>query len=1560
MTNATPKMTTKEAFVFPASFSQERLWLVDQLNPGDPTYNMPVAVRFHGKLNVAGIHSSLKAIVARHEVLRTTFALAAGELVQVISPVAEIELEVQKVGISAPETAEAVLVSQVLMIAQHRFNLAQGMLLRAVLVTIAPEDHLLVLVLHHIVSDGWSLMVLVREFVEFYKSYVEGRPASLPALPVQYADYAQWQKQSVASRKFQAELSYWKNKLADVPVVDIPSDFHRPAVQRHQGVRQCLEISPAVSSGLIALSKREQTTLFIVLLAAFKVLLHRYSGSHEIVVGIPVAGRKRPELEQLIGCFLNTLVLRTVVPENATFIQLLHEVRDVALDAYCHEDVSFEKVLEEVNPARSLSHTPLFQVFVNMLMLPVPSAIHLPGLAAEIVELPEVNSKFDLTLYIHENEGKISFSLVYNTDLFRPERIAELLRQFEFLLAQIAERPNEHVGHYSLVTSAARTILPDPGMPLDAKWEGAVHELFRAQEERNPHQVAVSDPYLMWSYLQLENLSNQLANYLIDKGIQRGDVVAIYGHRSAPLVLALLGIMKAGAAFLVLDPAYPAARLVDYLDIARPRGLVTLKAAGALPQQLEDLVRLGSYVRFTLPGSNTEDFSHALEEIPSTAPAIAITADDVAYISFTSGSTGKPKGVLGRHGPLSHFVPWLVETFGLNADDRYSLFSALAHDPLHRDVFTPLMTGASVFIPHPDEWKVAEKAIEWMVENNISICHLTPAIGQLLTEEKAERCLNSLRYIFFVGDALTRQDVSRIQKLAPKATCINYFGSTETQRAVSYCRIPPQAAGTDFLKVTRPVKDIVPLGHGIKDVQLLVLNQARQLAGIGEAGEIHLRSPHLAVGYLGDSNLTSEKFLRNWFAAGSDDRLYKTGDLGRYLPDGGVETLGRADTQVKIRGFRIELAEIESVLKRHPVITAAAVIPVNKQLVGYVVLNQELTGWQHELFKHISERLPDYMVPAAFVALPALPLTNNGKLDRRSLPIPDLSPAEQPTRTVQPRNPEEELLCGIFAEVLKRPVGTDQNFFETGGHSLLATQVITRARKAFGVDLPLRALFESPSISGLAQHIREARSAQHGADLVIERASREQDLPLSYPQQRLWFMQQLEPASAAYNMPFGLRLTGKLDREVLRSSLEYLVQRHEVLRTSFPLVNGSPVQKILERPDLQLMYSDLRTVPLAQREMLARQEAREEANTPFDLSSGPLLRVKLLQLSDEEHVLLLTMHHIISDAWSLGIMAGEFCKAHESQLKGEQPNLPDLAVQYADFAVWQRRWLQGEALTRQLEYWRKQLAGMPDLVLPADVLLLHERRAEGQSFAADAELTGKLKALSQDENVTLFMTLLAAYQLTLSRYTGQDHIVVGTDIANRNRLETEGLIGFFVNQLVVRTDLSGNPTFREILKRVRRTVLDAYAHQDAPFDKVVEDLQPDRTLGQTPLFQVKFVLQNTPYSEFALSGLSIRPFDVQETPHKFHILLNLAESDDALFGWNRHNPELFSRETMHSLLQFYRAILSAVSEEAGNLELPKDKLLSRAEQWVLAAAKQSVVPPVSLKERRQGQSLSIA
>ncbi|MCT7951982.1 amino acid adenylation domain-containing protein [Ancylothrix sp. C2] len=1283
------------------SFAQMRMWFLDRLEPGSFAYNIPTALHLIGDLNISALEWSINQIIRRHEVLRTSFATFEGQPIPFIHE--NLTLPLHIIDLRNYQERERELESQNIAFqeAQHSFNIAEAPLLRATLVRLKEQEWKFFLTVHHIIFDGWSCAVFMQELAALYKAYVTSSASPLNELAVQYADFALWQRQGLEKTGenqlsiLQTQLSYWKQKLAgNLPFLELPTDQPRPVIQTYRGGRESLYLPPSLSKAVKAFAAREGVTLFMALLAVFKLLLSRYSGQEDIIVGSPIAGRNRAEIEGLIGFFINTLVLRTGLEGNPSFRDLLGRVRQTALEAYVNQDVPFEKLVEEIQPQRDLSRNPLFQVWFNLLNYK-DSELQLPEIKIESLVPAEPGSKFDITLYAVETTDKdndlILLKLVYNADLFDAERMKEMLEQYQFLLQQVVENPQEKIDNFSLVTPAAKAVLPNPQQPIDSIWYQSLTTKFSEQANRLKNQEALLDKNGSFSYGHLEETSNKLANYLRKNGIQRSDVVAIYAHRSAALVVALLGVMKAGAAFVILDAKYPTERLINCLDVAKPRAWLQLASAGNVPETLETFLRENFIkCRLKLPQTSAA-FRTLLKNYLPDNPGVEIQPDALAYIAFTSGSTGQPKAILGTHRPLSHFIEWHTKTFNLQSTDRFSMLSGLAHDPLLRDIFTPLTLGATLCIPDPDQLTTSGWLVQWMKQQQITIAHLTPATGQLFyTEQSLHSKITNLRYAFFGGDILTTNDVKSLKKIAPNVTCVNFYGTTET----------PQAMG--YFVVEKDLKFDVsyPIGKGIKDVQLLVLNRAQQLAGIGEIGEIYIRTPYLSQGYLGDENLTQERFISNFFTLNPEDRLYKTGDWGRYLSDGNIGFAGRADNQVKIRGFRIEPAEIENILKQYSSVQQAAVIaredrPGDKRLVAYLIadLVGERVGWENrcwveasdgrrEILKsadlsingiglldvpshwevgqkvccglflpapnsergsevwfegniawkyennagvlfqttplqtailrqtinHITKtegvqvsdlrraeprvpyrsicrvklpgnvsyevtaenispggirviaeseiwqdeqelkiclplpksevlqlkatvawchgkhagitfhttkeernllernveyiiasqglsiprlrdflkrKLPSYMIPSSFVMLNAMPVTPNGKIDRRTLPAPLLNARESENTPTAPSDTVQLQLRSIWQKVLELTnISIKDNFFDLGGHSLLAVKMFAEIEKAFGKNLPLATLFQAPTIEQLAEVLRQSGSSTSWSSLV--------------------------------------------------------------------------------------------------------------------------------------------------------------------------------------------------------------------------------------------------------------------------------------------------------------------------------------------------------------------------------------------------------------------------------------------------------------------------------------------
>jgi len=1494
----------------PLSFAQQRLWFLNQLEPGSVAYSLPVMIQFRGALDIKALKQAFHEIARRHETLRTTFRETLGRVQQVIASEPSFSLKVIDLCQFTEDNREKEMRRLMDIDSKQPFDLNEGPLFRLSLYRTADQNHVLHINMHHMISDYWSFGVISREFVAFYTALVSGTPPQLPELPVQYADFAYCQREWLQKKVPEAYLTYWKEKLGgELTTLDLPADRPRPKVQTHHGATHSLEIPKSQVKKLRTLSRAKGVTLFMILLAAFKTLLYRYSGQEDIIVGTSIAGRNRAELERLIGFFINTIVMRTDLSGNPGFNELIHRVRETALGAYAHQEMPFDKLVEELAPERDLSRTPIFQVFFNHIRM---NEVHykLPGVEAEVVGVLESESKFDMTLYVFEGDNEITLTTLYNSDLFDGWRIAEMLKQYETLLEQIVENPDEKIAHYSLVTPWARQILPDPRAVLDEPLQTSVTDMFANWVKRTPEEPALIKGDQALSYEELSQSARKLAIILQLNGLTRGDTVAVHGARSFGLITSMLAVLLSGGVLLSVDENLPRQRQKLILQEAGARMMLYIRSSGLEDAWWENDPNLDVQSIEV----DTIGFVRAFTDVgPEAVSLPELSVDDPAYIFFTSGTTGIPKGVLGSHKGLSHFLNWQRETFGIEPEDRVAHLTSLSFDPVLREIFLPLTSGATLCLPEEIDILDANDVLSWLERERISVLHTVPSLAQnWLNNATVEVTLSAMRWLFFAGEALTENLVRRCHYAYPNTKIVNLYGPTETTLAKCFYEVPSDVH-----------HGVQPIGRPLPQTQALVLSRGNQLCGIGEAGEIVLRTPFRSLGYINADEENRKRFLRNPFRADEMDCVYFTGDRGRYRSDGMIEFLGRLDDQIKIRGVRVEPNEVAAMLAGHPVVESCFVTgKKNEQgrifLVAYVVVAEQSRGSVSELRAYLSQRLPATMIPEIFVFLGALPLTSRGKIDRRALPAPDQLRPDLEEAFVAPRTPSEELVAGIWSNILGiERIGIHDGFFDLGGHSLSATQVVSRIRKAFQVELPLRTLFEAPTVAGLTEHVEAACKTRKGFELPppFDRVSRDTDLPLSFSQQRVWFLDQLEPGTSAYNISHAARLTGSLDVEALERSFNEILKRHESLRTTFGASDGQAFQSIHPPEFLALSIVDLQEIPETQRLMKAQKLAMEEANRSFDLSKGPLIRMSLLRIEDTDHILLLTIHHIVADGWSIGVFIHELGVLYKSFTIGQPSPLPPLEIQYADFACWQRKWLQGEALEAQVAYWKQKLHGIQKVLnLPTD-----RRRPQIQSFRGarqrlqlTLELSNALKTLSKQEGTTLFTTLLAAFNTLLYRYSVQEDICIGTYIANRNRSEIERLIGFFVNTLVMRTDISGNPSFRELLGRIHKVTFDAYAHQDLPFEKLLEILQPERDMSHTPLFQVMFVLQNMPIPTLELPDLTLHPLSFEHRRANFDLTLWMYEVSGRLVGSMEYSRDLFDDATISRMIDHFQILLESI------------------------------------------------
>ena len=1920
----------------PTSFAQGRLWFLDQLEPGKAFYNMPMAISLKGELHVPALINTLNTIVGRHDSLHTHFSAVNGKPVQVIDKDWKFELLQEDFTSMASKARDELLNSRINEEALKPFDLEKDMLVRAKLLRLSEDEHVLLFTMHHIISDGWSMGVLFRELGTCYSAFSAGKEPELNALPIQYADFAAWQSEWLTGDVLTRQMDYWRERLQNLPVLALPTDHLRPPVQTFNGAATLHELPKELCQQLNRFTQGEGVSLFMTLLAAFSVLLSRYSGQQDIVVGSPIANRNHDELEDLIGLFVNSLVMRTDVSGNPGFRTLVQRVNKSVLGAFDHQDLPFEKLVDELHPERDLSRNPLFQVMFALQNTPMEFQ-QLQGLILDVFTQETQVTRFDMEVHIWQGDDSLTIKLIYNTDLFEEATIRRMMSHFQVLMEGMMLSPDRQLTEFPMLLDQERQQVVSHWNQTrtDYPRENTVHELFERQVAETPNSTALVFEENTLSYRQLNERANQLAHYLIKHGVGPDVMVGLYLERSLDMIVGLLAILKAGGAYVPLDLDYPQTRILYMLeDTQVPVLLSTSRLSSRITEFTGEWICLDSDWPVIAQQSTDNPVSKA-------------KASDLVYVIYTSGSTGQPKGTAIEHRSVVRLVRE-TNYVDLGPDEIFLQFAPIAFDASTFEVWGSLLNGSKLVV-YPAGRTNLEDLAQVIQKQGVTTLWLTSALfSQMVDYHLAS--LSGVKQLLAGGEALSLPHVKKMLTQLGDRRLINGYGPTENT-TFTCCHV--MTGNSQF-------EQSVPIGKPISNTTVYILDQQMRPVPIGVPGELYIGGDGLARGYLNQQKMTEEKFVQDPFSDDTSARLYVTGDQVRYLQDGTIEFIGRIDHQVKVRGYRIELGEIESTLIDHSLVQDAVVIvredePGDKRLVAYTVPTQawieqfsrtqseehvvqwqalyeetygditresydltfNLSGWNssytgeaipevemrewvdatvtrikslapqrvleigcgtglllsqlapdceryvgsdfsavalHQLellrssdkqFSHVElwqrtadnfaemkaddfnlivinsvtqyfpnieylveviegaissvsdggcvfigdvrsypllkpyhtsvqlyhaqdsdnakellqsvhqhveeenelviepllfhslkkriprishvevllkkgayhnelsryrydvvlhieattqllssdgqwqdwrvnnldrsnlqqllttekhrwlgvtsipnariwsdinaleqledttpetieqlkqsllhseiqaidpdtlsniaeqsgyslelsysgsgqsgrmdalfrvesraqcegrvfwsqqqevqalswnnygtnplkgkfgrelipllkqsalEKLPEYMVPSVFKIMDELPLTPNGKVDRKSLPIPGDIRVNLRDDYIAPRNKIEKQLADIWAEILKlERIGVADNFFDLGGHSLMATQVISRLRKQLNIEIPLSEMFGYPTVAELAQVVEGLLENRQGDNsLKIKPVSRDSDIPLSFAQERLWFLNQLEPDSTSYNMTLAVRLIGDLSLTALSQSLDSIVLRHEAFRTVFVNQNGLPIQVIKDSGSVALPIDDFSTLPVESRELEINQIHRQEILLAFDLSCGPLLRGKLLKLSSTEHVLLLTMHHIIYDGWSLGILFRELGEFYAAYSNDSKPSLDKLLIQYADFASWQREWLSGEVLAKQLSYWKHQLDSLPTLALPIDKPRPPIQTFNGalESISVSETLRAQLEALGKENNSTLFMTMFAVFSVLMQRYSGQDDIAVGTPIANRNRAELENLIGFFVNMLVLRTDLEDDPDFMTYLKRIQTMTLQAFEHQDVPFEKLVELIQPERDRSRNPLFQVQFALQNVPLEPLELEGLQLRPLDIETEITRFDLECHVWMTSVGLEIVFIYNSDLFEVSTIRRMLTHFKQLLGQVVSHP-ILPVSQLSLLTDSEQQQLS------------------------
>jgi amino acid adenylation domain-containing protein len=1507
----------------PLTVGQEKMWLLSQFVPNIPVDNESSLVYMPGKLDTEALEKSLNAFIKRHNIWHTTFPIIDRQPVQMVQSEFQLHMSVIDLRECSPSEREAEAIRIATEQAKPAFDLTALPLLRATLMHIDDDDHRLYLNLHHIIFDSTISKVFLTELYRHYEAITEGRSALLSPLPIQYADFAAWQRECLQGDLLADQLMYWKRQLANAPALELPTDQPRQSQQTYNGTYLHFSLAGELINGLKSLSHSTGTTLYMVLIATFNVLLQRYSGQDDILVGSTTENHIHRDVQQLVGLFTNTLVLRTDLSGNPTFLDLLSRVRNVIRAADMHPNVPFEYLVKELNTGYDAVFNPLLQASITL----EPSAPELSSGWTMTRSRVETNTaKFDIELILDDRSDGFDAWLEYNTDLWKPETMQRMADHWRILLEAIVTDPRQHIAELPILADAEReqllvtwndTALVDPAYHC-------LHQLVEKQVELTPDAVAIIFEDMQVTYQELNQQANLLARRLSATGVGPDVLVGVCMERSVELIIALLAVLKAGGAYVPLDPDYPSERLAYMLADAHISLVLTQKAVA-------ESVPLAGVQSIYLDEVRLEP----VIEADTANLDIAVHLENLAYMIYTSGSTGRPKGVMINHQSFSPRLQWLQQTYNLQASDVIMNKITFSFDPSVYEIFWPLCVGARLLVPAPHRHTDHQYLLSLIQQQMVSILLFPPSALGLFVQEPAWQACQSVRLVMAGGEALPLDLVNRFYATHQWSKLDNMYGPTEA---------------TIFTIVWQCERDtqlqVVPIGRPVAETKIYLLDRYMQPVPIGLAGEIYIGSKTgdigLARGYFQRPDLTAERFVPHPFGQQPGARLYRTGDLARYREDGAIEFLGRIDQQVKLRGFRIELGEIETALQLQGDTKQAIVIiredtPGDKRLVAYLLVAQDAAPSIETLRAFLKDKLPEYMIPAAFVFLDAFPLSPTGKIDRRALPVPNNILQFRPENTlVAPRDTVEEMLALIWIDLLNvQQVSVYDNFFELGGHSLLAMQAVSHIRQMLQVDVSIINLFELPTISGLAHYLHDQMQLKQvivAPPLVaVARAS---ELTASFAQLSLWFLHQLDPQSTAYNEPLAVQLDGPLAFNVLEQSLAMLVQRHESLRTTFTSRGGQALQIIAPELHIAVPVVDLSSIADTIRDEQVLRLIQQDLHTSFDLINGPLLRIQLLHLAEQKHILLLTCHHIISDGWSVDVILRDLTIFYQSQMYGKPTLLPDLPVQYADYTLWQQQLLQGEVLQSHLNYWQQQLAGSPTQVtLPADRPRPAIQTTNGaqQKVLLPKQLLGELKNLSQREGVTLFMTLLAAFQVVLMRSSDQQDIVVGTPVANRSRREVEDLIGFFVNTLALRIDLSDNPAFRDLLARVREVTLQAYAHQDLPFEKVVESLPIERSLSHSPLFQVMFVMQSMSLSIRQTDELSWRPTRIESTSAKFDLTFTVQEVEHGLWTGVEYNTDLYDASTIERLLVHWQGLLQSIVQDA-NQSIDVLPMLSSAER----------------------------
>jgi len=1468
----------------PLSYGQQGMWLLQQTLPDSAAYNQPLAWLFTGQVDEARLRQALQILMDRHEMLRTALVQTGEALVQKILPAGELQVCWQTIDLSGIPTGQRqdALETRLLAEARQVFDLAQAPLWRVAWVRLAAEEQVLATTFHHSIVDEWSLRHFCSELADLYELLGYGHPTQLPALTVHYADYAAWQRQRLCGTLLESQQAYWREQLRDLPsALQLPVDRHRPPRASGRGAVHAFRLKAATVSGVRNLAKAESTTLFTVMLTAYHIWLQRYTGQPDIIVGTPLAQRELPEVESVFGYFLNTLPIRAKLEGKHSFREALHQVRTTVLEGLKHAELPFELMVELAISRREAGLQPLYQTMFVLVEEGV-TALSLGAAQGRPLALHTKTSKNDLLLSVLAEGEEWQCEFEYATDLFEARTVERMAGHWQALLASISENPECPIRQLNMLPAPEHHQILVEWNATERQYprNKCVHQLFEEQVERTPEAVAVVFEENALTYHELNQRANQLAHHLRQRGVGPDHLVVVFLDRSLEMVVTILGILKAGGAYVPLDPALPQQRQAVLLAETKSQLAVTRKTLAAQFQTgLEASGAAGQWVILE------SIFGESAHETERQNPAAVAAPNHLAYVLFTSGSTGQPKGVQMPHQALVNLLTWQSKVSRMGVGHRTLQFASLGFDVSFQEIFSTLVTGGTLLLISDEVRANPRELLSAISATDINRVFLPYVMLEQIAGSWAGQKLACLQEVAVAGEQLrVSPGLRNFFNHLPNCRFWNHYGPTETHVATSWELIGAPADWPDLPSIGRP----------LPNCQVYLLDEDLNPTPLGLAGGLYLGGDCLARGYLHQPELTAERFIPNPFRRTPGAKLYQTGDLARWRPEGDLEYLGRVDFQIKVRGFRIELGEIEMALNAHPAVRTSAASAqgdgIDKIIVAYVVSRSGHELSAPSLRTWLEARLPNYMVPARFVQVAALPINANGKLDRKALAKMDGRELAAGMAYVAPRNAVEEQLAGIWQTVLRqKQVGVHDNFFHLGGHSLLAVILCSQINRQLGLEVSLRQVFEHPTIERLGKQI-EALEGCSPINSAIQKTDRHQPLPMSFGQQAMWLLQQTLPDPTAYNLPVAWRFQGQMDRAKVRRALTEIQSRHEVLRTALVQASGNLSQLIRAGSAVPLPWQevDLRSLPLEQKPAALEDGLRKEARHAFDLAQAPLWQVTWIDLADEDQVLLFCFHHSIVDEWSLRLFFQELELLYAANGPAHLAPLPELPVQYADYAAWQRQRLTGQPLETLREYWRGQLQELPpalELPLALPRPAQPSGRGAAHQFALSGPLVARFRELAREEDTTLFSVVLAAFQVWLHRSSGQNDIVVGTPITGRERPEVQSLLGLFLNTLPIRVRLEGRQSFREVVRQVRTTLLAAFSHAGLPFEQMVELAIKERAPAQSPLFQAMFVLLEQGLPDFQLAQVQGRPVPVEPGTSKRDLTLSIEAARD---DWQCH------------------------------------------------------------------------